>query len=208
MIALLVLAAAVALAAPPACPPAPADAAIDFGPRQPLIVRTAKGDTTLSIELAKTPEQRARGLMHRPSIAPDEGMLFDFGPPAMQAMWMKNTCAALDMIWINAEGEVVGLARGAQPYSLRSIPSPGPVAAVLEVAAGRAHAMGVKPGDAILHPLFAPPGAGAGSEGAGPPAQEGEGEPAPAGGDGAAASEPAAAPADAPTPKPKPKSKP
>ena len=106
------------------------------------------------IELAVTPEQRAQGLMHRRSLAPDAGMLFVYARTREVAMWMKNTFVSLDMLFISAEGEVVRIAERTEPLSLTTIRSGSPVKGVLEVVAGTVARLGIRPGDRILHPAF------------------------------------------------------
>lgn len=120
----------------------------------PLEIRS--GDTTHSftVEIADTPEAIQQGLMHRETLAPDAGMLFDFGETRPASMWMKNTLIPLDMLFILQDGKVVAIARNAQPHSLRSL-SPGvPVRGVLEIPGGRARELGIEPGDTVLHPVF------------------------------------------------------
>jgi len=95
-----------------------------------------------------------QGLQGRRRLAADAGMLFDFGRPVPVMMWMKDTHVSLDMLFIDAEGRVVNIARGTVPFSLTPIRSAGPVRAVLEVNAGTAARLGIKPGDRVLHPLF------------------------------------------------------
>ena len=81
-------------------------------------------------------------------------MLFDYGRTQPVAMWMKNTLVPLDILFIAADGRVVNIAADAVPESLTSIPSAGPVRAVLEINAGTAARLGIKPGDRVIHPIF------------------------------------------------------
>jgi len=120
----------------------------------PLTIVTATGRRDFTVELALTPEQRARGLMFRKSLAADTGMLFDFRAPGKVAMWMKNTLIPLDMIFIKSGGIIANIASGTVPLSLVPVPSNGSVRGVLEVRAGTAARLGIRPGDRILHPIF------------------------------------------------------
>ena len=106
------------------------------------------------VELADTDEERARGLMFRRSMAPDAGMLFDFGRQSSVSMWMKNTYLPLDMLFIGSDGVIVTIAENTEPHSLKSIPSGVPVMAVLELNAGTASRLEIKTGDRVDHPLF------------------------------------------------------
>lgn len=63
----------------------------------------------LTVELARTPEERERGLMFRNTFGPEEGMLFVFEADAALAFWMKNTFVDLDMAWLDASGKVTVL---------------------------------------------------------------------------------------------------
>lgn len=102
------------------------------------------------VELASTPEHRAQGLQGRQAMAADAGMLFDFGPPQPVRMWMMNTPIPLDMVFIDAAGQVVAIAERTEPYSLDIIASPVPVRAVLEVQGGTAQRIGLKPGAHLI----------------------------------------------------------
>lgn len=106
------------------------------------------------IELALNGEQMAQGLMFRRQLAPDAGMLFLHPQERDLAMWMKNTFIPLDMIFIAADGRITRIAARTVPQSLATISSEGPALAVLEVNAGAAERLGIKPGDRVEHPAF------------------------------------------------------
>ena len=110
-----------------------------------------------TVEIATSEAQLAQGLMFRKSLAPDSGMLFDFGQVRAISMWMKNTLIPLDMLFLGADGRILGIAERTVPGSLAVIESPGPVRGVLEVNGGTASRLGLVPGDRVLHPLFAAP---------------------------------------------------
>ncbi len=119
-----------------------------------VAVETAAGVSEFAAEIADTDRLREKGLMFRRSLAPDKGMLFDFGQPRMVAMWMKNTYIALDMVFIRADGTVAGVASNTKPHSLDVIGVEEPVLGVLELSAGAAARIGLKPGDKVRHPMF------------------------------------------------------
>ncbi|CAN7443210.1 DUF192 domain-containing protein [Bosea sp. LjRoot237] len=121
---------------------------------EPLTIVTTSGRHAFQVEVMRTPDQRARGLMHRQFMPADRGMLFDFKQVEPVAMWMQNTYISLDMLFIRADGTVARIAERAEPLSTRTIPSGEPVLSVLEVNAGIAEKLGIKPGDRVEHPLF------------------------------------------------------
>ena len=109
------------------------------------------------LELAKTPAERARGLMFRESLADEHGMLFDFGHPQPVAMWMRNTLIPLDILFIRSDGRISRITRNAEPLSDRVLESGEPVRAVLELRGGLTAERDIEPGDRIIHPLFDEP---------------------------------------------------
>jgi len=109
---------------------------------------------TFQVEVARNDADRAQGLMFRRSMAPDRGMLFDFGRVEPVSMWMQNTYLSLDMLFIRPDGTIARIAANTEPLSTRTISSGEPVLAVLELNAGTAAKLGIKPGDRVEHPLF------------------------------------------------------
>jgi len=118
-----------------------------------LEIVTSRGEVhSLQVEVARTPEEQSRGLMFRRGLAPDAGMLFLNDPPRVMTMWMRNTILPLDMIFFDPQGRVTRIVERTVPFSEAIIPSGGPVRGVLEVNAGTAARLGLKPGDRIAHP--------------------------------------------------------
>ena len=103
----------------------------------------------LTVELAIDPDQREQGLMYRRQLAPDHGMLFDFGETRRVMMWMKNTFLPLDMLFISQDGTVRTIHENAVPLSEAIIDSRESVAYVLELNAGTVKRLGIKPGDRL-----------------------------------------------------------
>jgi uncharacterized protein len=121
---------------------------------QPLAIVTASGRHELQVEFADTDASRAQGLMYRRSLAPDRGMLFDFKRVEPVSMWMQNTYVSLDMFFIRADGTIARIAQNTEPLSTRTVSSGEPVLAVLELVAGSAARLGIRPGDRVEHPMF------------------------------------------------------
>lgn len=121
---------------------------------QPLEIVTRSGVHVFSVEIARTDEERATGLMYRKELPEGRGMLFDFSPEQNVQMWMKNTFIPLDMIFIRSDGRILRIAENTEPQSEKIIPSGGLAKGVLEVAGGTARKYGIQPGDRVAHPLF------------------------------------------------------
>ena len=93
--------------------------------------------------------------MYVRELPPDTGMLFIFEQPQFASFWMHNTYLSLDLIFIAADGTVVNIAAGTRPLSFDPIVSTAPVRYVLELVAGAAAKIGLKPGDRIMSSRFA-----------------------------------------------------
>lgn len=119
-----------------------------------LVVHTANGAHRFQVEMAVNDAQRALGLMYRRDLAPDRGMLFDFGREIYISMWMRNTFIPLDMLFIGADGRIGFIRERTTPQSLETIEAPERNRAVLEVAAGTVARLGIHIGDRIDHAIF------------------------------------------------------
>ena len=124
-------------------------AAVEAPVLSPLTIETRNGARRCSVEVARTGEEQARGLMYRTSLPEDGGMIFPMDPPRPAAFWMKNTPLPLDIIFIRADGTIARIAARTTPYSLDLVESGEPVAAVLEIAGGKAAAAGIAEGDHV-----------------------------------------------------------
>ena len=115
------------------------------------VLHTSSGDYPFTIEIADTPQEQQRGLMFRQELAPDAGMLFDYGSERKVSFWMQNTYIPLDMVFIAADGTVKYIHENAMPLDPTSIASRFPVRFVLEIPGGRSAEIGLKAGDKIEH---------------------------------------------------------
>jgi len=148
---LVIFVAGPSLAACKATPPAETL----ISPLEPLSIETAAGKTIrFQVEIADDDRERQNGLMYRKSLAPDRGMLFDFGQAGPRSFWMKNTYIPLDILYIDADGYIVSIAAMTEPLSEAPVPSRGPALGVLEIAGGRAGELGIRPGDRVRHRIF------------------------------------------------------
>lgn len=120
-----------------------------------LTITTADGTAhRFTVEVAATEPQQQQGLMYRPPLAPDAGMLFapyppDGGPPRTANFWMKNTPSPLDILFIRPDHTIATVAENTVPFSEAPVPSGEPVSAVLELGGGRAAELGIAAGDKV-----------------------------------------------------------
>ena len=141
-------------------PTPPASNAIPFDIEGRLsFVRDGRTLKTIDIEIADTDSTRMRGLMERPRIPADTGMLFVFDHAAAQAFWMESTPKSLDIQFYGPDSTLLNIAENATPFSRESLPSSGPSQFVLEVPAGYSRRIGLVPGDRITWTQTAPRGA-------------------------------------------------
>lgn len=104
------------------------------------------------VELATSQEEQALGLMFREEMADDAGMLFIFPAEGMRSFWMRNTRISLDIFYFDSGLELVSVSENARPCKTRNCPtypSKGPAQYVLELNAGKAAELGVRPGDVL-----------------------------------------------------------
>ena len=93
------------------------------------------GHHVVQAELASTHEQHEKGLMQRPSLPDNTGMLFVFDRPQAVCFWMKNTWIPLTAAFMLDDGTVSQLAH-MTPNSEQAHCSRIPVRYVLEVNQG------------------------------------------------------------------------
>jgi len=115
----------------------------------PLTIVTGGKSHAFRVEVARTAQEQAKGLMFRTALGPDEGMIFPMNPPRDASFWMRNTVIPLDIIFIGTDRRILNIAANATPYSETPLPSAGPVIGVLELAGGRAAELGIAPGDTV-----------------------------------------------------------
>ena len=122
------------------------------GQELPITADVQVGAQQIQLEVAKTPEQLATGLMYRTTLADDRGMLFVFKPARPVSFWMKNVPMNLDMVFLQA-GTVVKIAEQVPPCTTEPCPVYGPagivVDQVIELRGGRAAELGLQSGDRL-----------------------------------------------------------
>lgn len=120
----------------------------------PIAVETARGRFDFTVELATSATERSCGLMKRPRLKRDTGMLFRQPSVGPAYFWMKNTPQPLDIIFLDAAGLVLHWAEYTTPYSTNVYGIDGPVAAVLELRAGMSARLSLQLGDRVEHRWF------------------------------------------------------
>lgn len=117
----------------------------------PVTAEVELGGRTIELEVARTPQEQATGLMFRNYLDDDRGMLFPVDPPQPVSLWMKNVVIPLDMLFL-ADGKIVGIEANVPPCPEDPCPTYGPegipIDAVIEVRGGLANEIGASVGDA------------------------------------------------------------
>ncbi|AGY60624.1 DUF192 domain-containing protein [Gloeobacter kilaueensis] len=120
----------------------------------PIEAQVAFRTQAIRLEVARSPQQQATGLMFRTELPTDQGMIFLFNPPRPVAFWMRNTLIPLDMIFA-FKGRVIDVARDVPPCKSETCPTYGPsdpfarIDQVIELNAGTASKLQIKPGDQL-----------------------------------------------------------
>jgi uncharacterized protein len=105
-------------------------------------------DREILVEVAKTGEERAVGLMGRTSLGKDEGMIFIFEDEGVHSFWMKNTLLPLSIAFMDREGKIIWIT-DMQPLTLSTHNPPQPVLYALEMNKGWFAKNGIKVGDIV-----------------------------------------------------------
>ena len=114
-------------------------------PNQPAVI----------VELARTDDERARGLMYRTTLEENAGMLFlPSGEPRIQSFWMRDTCIPLDMMFITQDGFIAGILENVPILNDERRSVDCPTSYVLEVNAGWSRAHGAKAGQMVKLPAL------------------------------------------------------
>lgn len=118
----------------------------------PVTAQVELAGELIKLEVARTPQEQAMGLMYREELAPNRGMLFPLEPPHKPSFWMKNVEIPLDMIFVQ-DGKISAIAREVPPCEKAPCPTYGPdimIDQVIELQGGRAEELGLEVGDSVL----------------------------------------------------------
>lgn len=114
-----------------------------------MVIHGAKGDVTVTVEIADTPDTQTRGLMYRRDLAAQAGMLFLFAEASERSFWMKNTPLPLDMVFIGADKRILGIVANTKPFTTNGVGVAGASQYVLEVNGGFCAEHGLAAGDRV-----------------------------------------------------------
>ncbi|MEH2262978.1 DUF192 domain-containing protein [Nostoc sp.] len=137
---------------PTPTPASQTPASESLGQKLPISAKAiVPNGTIIQLEVAKTPQQQQMGLMYRPALPDNRGMLFGFSSPQSISFWMKNVPVALDMVFLR-DGVVKYIQAAAPPCASEPCPtySPNtPIDKVIELRSGRAAELKLKVGDTV-----------------------------------------------------------
>lgn len=115
-----------------------------FSPTESIIF----GNNVLEVEIAKTAEERERGLSRKVFLPENAGLLFLFDAGGKHGIWMKEMLFPIDIIWLDKEGIVVSIAENVLPDSYPFVWKPDAEAwYVLELNAATVERFRIKVGD-------------------------------------------------------------
>ena len=112
------------------------------------ISRPDSDPVKITVEIARTEEERAQGLMHRKKLPDGEGMIFVYDRDQQMSFWMKNTVIPLSIAFIASDGTIIEI-KDMQPLDLNSVRSSRSVRYALETPQGWFGRAGVQPGDVV-----------------------------------------------------------
>ena len=112
------------------------------------IARADSSPVEITVEIARTEEEKTQGLMYRKELPDGTGMIFIFDRDQQLSFWMKNTVIPLSIAFIASDGRIIEI-RDMQPRDLNSVKSSRSVRYALEAPQGWFDRAGIKPGDVM-----------------------------------------------------------
>lgn len=106
------------------------------------------------LEVATTLPQQTTGLMGRPALPANQGMMLYLGSDSKFSIWMTNMLIPIDAIFVKSDGSITKIVPNMQPNDARPVPSEVAVRAVIELPASTADQLGITVGDVVRSPLF------------------------------------------------------
>lgn len=120
-----------------------------YEPLVPMIL----ADVPVFVSVANTTETRQLGLSSTTMLPPDVVKLFVFSTADRWSFWMKEMQYAIDIIWLDAAGQVVHIEEQVAPstYPTAFVPEK-PATYVIETNAGFVAAQDMAVGDTVMLP--------------------------------------------------------
>jgi len=109
------------------------------------------GGVEFRIEVARSEQEKERGLMHRRTLGERRGMIFVYEADEHLSFWMKNTTLPLDLAFLSRDGQILQV-EALKPLSLKPVSSARAARYALELPAGSLARLGVGPGDRVVLP--------------------------------------------------------
>jgi uncharacterized membrane protein (UPF0127 family) len=106
-----------------------------------VVPLTLPSGKVLQAEVMVNDEDRAMGLMFRPSLPLDRGMIFVFEASDFHGIWMKNCKFPIDILWLDEEKRIVHVAESVPPCKAEPCPVYSPMrraSYVIELNSGQA----------------------------------------------------------------------
>jgi uncharacterized membrane protein (UPF0127 family) len=116
--------------------------------QQISIERDGQEIALVMAEIARTQDERAKGLMFRKKLEDGKGMLFIFETDQILSFWMRNTYIPLSIAYITYDGRIVDI-KDMYPHDEKSVNSSRSVRYALEVPQGWFSRSGVRQGDFV-----------------------------------------------------------
>lgn len=135
--------------------PAPSETSEEVAPQPSLSVANLvlnsgqPNQTLLTIEVAKTADERLKGLQGRENLGDDHGMWFVFDADVSDSFWMKNTTIPLDIIFVDKDYQIVKILENTTPNSETLLDPAVLYRYALEVNAGSAKKFSLKEGSKV-----------------------------------------------------------
>ena len=129
--------------------------ALSACPRTLPLIPVQIGGVEFRVEVARSEEEKNRGLMHRRSLGERSGMIFVYEADEHLSFWMKNTTLPLTLAFLSREGEILQIEE-LKPLSLKPVTSTRAARYALELPLGSLQRLGVLPGDRVQLPADFP----------------------------------------------------
>lgn len=123
----------------------------ELGGTYPLWVGSGEERVRINVQIADDREERARGLMGRTQLGPDEGMVFLYERATRSGFWMKDTEIPLTIAFWGTDGRLAEI-RDMDPCHQEPCPVTVPAddyIGALEVNRGTLERLGITRGDVV-----------------------------------------------------------